>query len=183
LSLPENWFHEFVGGTLAEHPAAVSFNIVPFLTSVLVAGTGLLVGYLVYRKQAAGAPDPLKKVLGGLHTVLKNKYYFDELYNLLFVRPAIWLADTFTNKWLDRGLIDGILHGVARIASSVGTVLRNYFDKPVVNGSGDVVGEGTKKLGRNLRVIQTGRIQQYLLMALILVFTTMFYVVYRVVQP
>jgi NADH-quinone oxidoreductase subunit L len=183
LSLPENWFHEFVGGTLAEHPAAVPFNIIPFLTSVVVAGTGLVVGYLVYRKQAAGAPDPLKKLLGGLHTVLKNKYYFDELYDFLFVRPAIWLADTFTNKWLDQGLIDGILHGVARIASSVGTVLRNYFDKPVVNGFGDVVGEGTKKLGRNLRVIQTGRIQQYLLMALILVFTTMFYVVYRVVQP
>ena len=183
LNLPENWFHEFVGGTLTEHPAAVQFNIIPFLTSVFVAGTGLLVGYLVYRKQEAGAPDPLQKLLGGLHTVLKNKYYFDELYELLFIRPAIWLADTFTNKWMDRGLIDGILHGTARVASSVGTVLRNYFDKPVVNGFGDVVGEGTKKLGRNLRVIQTGRIQQYLLMALILIFTTMFYVVYRVVQP
>jgi NADH-quinone oxidoreductase subunit L len=183
LNLPENWFHGFVGGTLAEHPAAVPFNVIPFITSVGVSLTGLLVGYLVYRKQEAGAPDPLKKVLGGLHTVLKNKYYFDEIYDFLFVRPAIWLADTFTNKWLDRGLIDGILHGVARIASSVGSIFRNYFDKPVVNGFGDVVGEGTKKLGRNLRVIQTGRIQQYLLMALILVFTTVFYVVYRALQP
>ena len=183
LSLPENWFHGFVGGTLAEHPAAVPFNVIPFLTSVGVSLTGLLVGYLVYRKQEAGAPDPLKKVLGGLHTVLKNKYYFDEIYDFLFVRPAIWLADTFTNKWLDRGLIDGFLHGVARVASNVGSIFRNYFDKPVVNGFGDVVGEGTKKLGRNLRVIQTGHIQQYLLMALILVFTTVFYVLYQALQP
>lgn len=183
LHLPENWFHEFVGGTLAEHPAAVEFNVIPFITSVFVAGTGLLVGYLVYRKQAAGAPDPLQKVLGRLHTVLKNKYYFDELYDFLFIRPAIWLADTFTNKWMDRGLIDGFLHGVARITSSVGTVFRNYWDKPVINGIGDMFGEGAKKLGRNLRVIQTGRIQQYLLMALILVFTTVFYVLYRALQP
>ena len=183
LHLPENWFHEFVGGTLAEHPAAVEFNFIPFLTSVFVAGTGLLVGYLVYRKQAAGAPDPLKKVLGGVHPVLKNKYYFDEIYNVLFVRPATWLAETFTNLWLDRGLIDGFLHGLARVASSVGGILRNYFDKPVVNGFGDVVGEGTKRLGRDLRVIQSGRVQQYLLMALILVFTTAFYVVYRWLKP
>jgi len=99
------------------------------------------------------------------------------------VRPAYWLADTFTNQWLDRGLIDGFLHAVARISSSVGGLLRNYFDKPVVNGIGDFFGEGTKWLGRNLKVIQTGRIQQYMLMAIILIFTTMFYLLYRVLQP
>jgi len=183
LSMPENWLHEFVGGTLAEHPAVVPFSWIPFLTSVFVAGTGLLLGYLVYRKQVAGAVDPLKKVLGGMYTVLKNKYYFDEIYDRIFVRPAYWLADTFTNQWLDRGLIDGFLHSVARISSSMGGLLRNYFDKPVVNGIGDFFGEGTKWLGRNLKVIQTGRIQQYMLMAIILIFTTMFYLLYRVLQP
>jgi len=183
LSMPENWLHEFVGGTLAEHPAVVPFSWIPFLTSVFVAGTGLLLGYLVYRKQVAGAVDPLRKVLGGMYTVLKNKYYFDEIYDRIFVRPAYWLADTFTNQWLDRGLIDGFLHAVARISSSMGGLLRNYFDKPVVNGIGDFFGEGTKWLGRNLKVIQTGRIQQYMLMAIILIFTTMFYLLYRVLQP
>jgi NADH-quinone oxidoreductase subunit L len=183
LSLPENWFHEFVGGTLAEHPGVVPFNWIPFLTSVFVAGTGLLTGYLVYRKQKAGEADPLVKPLGPLYRILRNKYYFDELYEFVFVRPAYWLADTFTNQWIDRGLIDGILHGVSRVAFKLGGILRNYFDKPVVNGIGDFFGEGTKRVGRNIKVIQTGRVQQYLIMAIILICSSMFYLLYRVLQP
>ena len=175
LHLPPNWFHEFVGGTLAEHPEAVAFNIAPLLTSLVVALGGLFIGWLVYRKYKAGAPDPLEKALGPVHTLLKNKYYFDEIYNVLLVRPAYWIADTFTNQWMDRGLIDGILHGVSRVLYSLGGIFRNYFDKPVVNGFGDFVGEGTKKLGKALRVIQTGRVQQYLMAAFVLAFGTLMY--------
>jgi hypothetical protein len=64
----------------------------------------------------------------------------------------------------------------------VGGILRNYFDKPVVNGFGDFVGEGIKKIGRNLKVLQTGHVQQYLLMALVLAFGAMFYFVYTFLQ-
>lgn len=180
LHLPANWFHEFVGGTLAEHPETLEFNILPLLTSLVVALGGLFVGWLVYRKYQAGTPDPLEKALGPVHKILKNKYYFDEIYQFLFVRPAYWFADTFTNQWLDRGLIDGILHGVARVLYSLGGIFRNYFDKPVINGFGDFMGEGTKKLGRSLRVIQTGRVQQYLLVAFVLAFgTLMYYILLR----
>ena len=49
----------------------------------------------------------------------------------------------------------------------IGNFLRNYIDKPVVNGSGDLVGEGTKKLGGVFRTIQTGRVQQYMILALV----------------
>jgi NADH-quinone oxidoreductase subunit L len=147
-----------------------------------VALGGLTLGWLVYRNQKAGAEDPLKVALGPIHTLLKNKYYFDELYDKVFVRPAYWLADNFTYQILDRGIIDGILHFIARIASNVGYIFRNYFDKPVVNGFGDFVGEGIKKIGQSLKIIQTGRVQQYLLMALVLAFGAMFYFVYTFVQ-
>jgi NADH-quinone oxidoreductase subunit L len=136
----------------------------------------------VYRNQKEGAEDPLKVSLGPIYTVLKNKYYFDELYNTIFVRPAYWVADNFTNQILDRGIIDGILHFIARVSSNVGHVFRNYFDKPVVNGFGDFVGEGIKKVGRTIKVIQTGKVQQYLLMALILAFGAMFYILFTFIQ-
>jgi len=176
-----NFAHEFIGGTLAELPEALPFNIWPLIVSLVVALGGLTLGWLVYRNQKAGAEDPLKIALGPIHTVLKNKYYFDEIYDMIFVRPAYWLADKFTNQFLDRGVIDGILHFVARIASNVGGILRNYFDKPVVNGFGDFVGEGIKKFGRSIKIIQTGRVQQYLLMALVLAFAAMFYFVFTFV--
>src|SRR5512138_694564 len=35
IHLPPNWFHEFVGGTLAEHPPVLEFNWIPLLTSLV----------------------------------------------------------------------------------------------------------------------------------------------------
>ncbi|OGO51063.1 MAG: hypothetical protein A2Z30_05875 [Chloroflexi bacterium RBG_16_64_43] len=162
-----NWFHEFVGSTLGEAPEAVPFSAVPLLTSIGVALTGLGLGWLVYRRIPAGAPDPVARALGPLHTLLKNKYYFDEFYDLILVRPLRWFGETFVYQWVDRGLIDGILHGIGRLAAGLGFFFRRAIDLPVINGFGDLVGEGTKRAGRSLRVLQTGRVQQYLLIGLI----------------
>jgi len=172
-----NWFHEFVGGTLLELPEAVAFNAVPLLTSLVVALGGLYLGWLVYRNLPAGAKDPVEEAVPSVHTVLKNKYYFDELYDTLFVRPAYWISETFTSEWMDRGVIDGFLHWVAMVTGIIGNALRNYIDKPIVNGFGDFVGESVKKFGRNFRVIQTGRIQQYMIGALFTLafFSVLFY--------
>jgi len=176
-----NHVHEFLSDTLLVPPEALPFNLAPLLLSILVSLGGLTLGWLVYRKQSSAAEDPLQSALGPVYTVLKNKYYFDELYDLLLVRPAYWLASTFTNQLLDRGIIDGVLHLIARVASNVGHVFRNYIDKPVVNGFGDFVGTGIKKVGQGLRIIQTGKVQQYLLMALVLAFGAMFYLLYTVI--
>ncbi len=178
-----NWFHEFVGGTLADHPEAVEFSWWPLLTSLVVALGGLGLGWLTYRHYKAGAQDPLQKLLGPLHKVLANKYYFDEIYDKVFVQPVYWLADTFTNRWMDRGVIDGFLHGVARLMLGIGPILRNYFDKPFVNGIGDLIGEGSKKLGRAMRVLQPGKVQSYMLAAMVLAFGTLFYYIYRLLRP
>jgi len=172
-----NWFHEFVGGTLLEHPEALDFNMVPLLTSLVVALGGLYLGWMVYRNIQAGAQDPVEEAAPGLHRVLKNKYYFDELYDRVFVKPAFWLSETFTSAWMDRKVIDGFLHWVAMITSVIGNALRNYIDKAVINWSGDFVGEGAKRLGRTFRFIQTGHIQQYMIGALvtIAIFSVLFY--------
>jgi NADH-quinone oxidoreductase subunit L len=113
----------------------------------------------------------LEAPLGPLYILLRNKYYFDELYEFLFVRPVYWISETLVSVWVDRGVIDGSLHLIGRTALSLGDIFRNYFDVPVVNGFGDFVGEGVKRFGRTFRVIQTGKVQQYLLvlMAIIIV--------------
>jgi NADH-quinone oxidoreductase subunit L len=162
-----NWFHAFIGGTLLEHPETIAFNVFPLLTSVGVALGGLLIGYVVYRKVRAGAVDPLRKPLGLVYTLLENKYYFDEFYQVAFIKPAYWFAETFTYRWIDRGLIDGFLHFIGRTSLRLGAFLRSYIDMPIVNGAGDLVGEGTKRIGRTIRVIQTGRVQEYLIIGIV----------------
>jgi NADH-quinone oxidoreductase subunit L len=177
-----NWFHDFVGGTLLEHPEAVEFNMIPLLTSLAVALGGLLLGWLVYRGVKAGAEDPLRKPLGGVYSLLENKYYFDEIYNFLIVRPAYWFAEQFSYLFLDRRVIDGILHSVARAAFALGGVFRNKFDAPVVNGFGDLTAGVTQWFGRGLRKLQSGLVQQYMLVAILVTFGGLFYYLLRVLQ-
>ncbi|MGB9669113.1 MAG: NADH-quinone oxidoreductase subunit L, partial [Anaerolineales bacterium] len=179
-----NWFHSFVGSTLLEEPEAVSFNAIPLLTSLIVALGGLWLGWTVYKKFSVGETDPLENWLGSIYPVLKNKYYVDELYDVVFIKPAIWFSEVFTYLWMDRKIIDGILHGIAFVAYQLGSIFRNYFDKPIVNGSGDLVANVTKSTGRSLRVMQTGRIQQYMVMALfgfITISGLMFYLIQRLI--
>src|SRR5512138_322601 len=55
-----NWFHEFVGSTLAEMPEAAPFSAVPLLTSLVVALGGLLIGWLYYRNVKTAEQDALQ---------------------------------------------------------------------------------------------------------------------------
>jgi len=158
-----NWIHEFVGGTLAEHPEALDFNIVPLLTSLVVALGGLGLGYLFYRNVNSAAEDKLQ--IG----FLKNKYYIDEIYDVLLIKPVTWFADKVVYQIMDKGFIDGILHLFGPGTQRIGTSIRNYFDLPVINRFfGDGSANATYWSGVKLRVLQTGRIQQYLMFALIL---------------
>ncbi|MBN2501876.1 MAG: NADH-quinone oxidoreductase subunit L [Anaerolineales bacterium] len=169
-----NWFHEFVGSMLG-HPEALPFNIWPLLTSLVVALGGLGLGWLVYKDIPAGAEDPLKKPLGPLYAIFQNKYNIDEIYDVAFIRPSKWLAEKFTYLFLDRTVIDGILHLAARISYALGGILRNYFDEPVVNGSGDFAATISQWFGGQLRKLQTGKVQQYMLVAAMLVVGGLFY--------
>jgi NADH-quinone oxidoreductase subunit L len=109
--------------------------------------------------------------LGPVHTALRNKYYFDELYDQVFVRPAYWFSETVVSVWVDRGIIDGTLHLIGRVALGLGQIFRDDFDVPIINGFGDLVGNSVKRFGRAFRIVQTGKVQQYLLvlMAIIVV--------------
>jgi NADH-quinone oxidoreductase subunit L len=172
IGLGTGWFHEFVGGTLVEHPEALpTLAEQPWalVMSMTVALGGILLGWLVYRNawKASTDVDPVERALGSvIYGWLKNKYWIDELYDVLFVRPAFWLARVFFTG-VDRNVIDNVLHGVAWISLQVGNVFRDYFDRPVVNGASDGTGVAAKWAGRELRITQIGRVQAYLIMVMI----------------
>jgi NADH-quinone oxidoreductase subunit L len=161
-----NWFHEFVGSTLAEPPEAAPFSPIPLLASLVVALGGLLVGWLVYRRVETVGQDALQFV------VLKRKWYFDEIYNAVFVKPSYWVAETLVYTWIDRGLIDGFLHLFGKATAGIGSGLRNLIDKPVINGFfGDGTAAVVQGTGRGMRPVQSGRIQHYMLVSLIVLLT------------
>ena len=150
---------------LAEHPPVLEFNWIPLLTSLVVALGGLGLGWFVYKDIDSPAEDKFQIPL------LKNKYYFDEAYQVIFIKPLIWFSEVFVSKWMDKGVIDSILHIFGPTTGSIGTAIRNYFDVPVVNQFfGDGSADATYWIGKNLRPIQTGRIQQYLILSIVVLF-------------
>jgi NADH-quinone oxidoreductase subunit L len=158
-----------VGATLLEHPHAVDFSPVPLITSLVVALGGLAWGYAAYRGYARGAVDPAQRVLGPVYGLLRGKYYVDEAYERFLVRPFYWISETLVSAIMDRGIIDGTLHFIGRASLRLGEIFRTYFDTPVVNGFGDLVANTINRFGHSFRVIQTGRVQQYLLVLMAVV--------------
>ncbi|MDX1994303.1 MAG: proton-conducting transporter membrane subunit [bacterium] len=165
-----NPFFEFVKySLLAEiQPPKPPFNWIPVLTSFGVALGGLALGYVMYGREPlkAGQPDPLVNILGPLHTTLRNKYYIDELYQLVFIRPFQWFAKNVVSDFLDRGVIDGFIHLVARVFTFIGDLIK-VFNVWLIDGVGDGIPQGIGRFGQWFRGIQTGRVQQYLLLVLV----------------
>ena len=100
--------------------------------------------------------------------MLRNKYYFDELYGTVIIRPVLWLADNcfrFDNKWV----VDPIVNAMAAFGRWLSDALRKFFDTPIVDGAVNGVGRLVELMGRGLRLTQTGRVQNYLLVMLVTV--------------
>jgi NADH-quinone oxidoreductase subunit L len=158
--------HHFMGdiheASQVVHSVSVPFNFVVAGISTILALLGLLVGWAVYRNFRLGETEPFQRWLGPIFTLLKNKYYIDEFYQLVIIRPVIWLADqvfNFDHKWVVDPIVN-LIGAAGRAAADISQV----FDKVVVDS---VLVEGVAKafnsVGRWLRYTQTGRVQNYLL--------------------
>ena len=89
------------------HHAPAWVKVSPFIAMVL----GLIVAWLFYIVNPS-LPRRLAAQQPALYQFLLNKWYFDEIYNFIFVRPALWLG-RFLWKKGDGEVIDGTINGVA----------------------------------------------------------------------
>jgi len=94
------------------------------LVAVVSAAIGWAVAFWLYIKEP-GKPEQLAKSLSGVYTTLYNKYYVDELYAAMIVRPLIWLSENVLWKVVDVEAIDGTVNGIAHGAAAVGDTVRH----------------------------------------------------------
>jgi len=167
--LGNNPFHHFLVEQFEQwhyvHLPHVSFNVSVMLISVVMAGAGIGLGYLLYGRKPlqAGQRDPLER-LGFIWTVLRNKYYIDEIYRATVIRGAIALA-TLSSRF-DQGIIDAIVNLVGKLTERWSYV-SGLFDTYVIDGIVNGVGKVTSALGQELRYIQTGRVQNYMVIVVV----------------
>ncbi|MEM6743169.1 MAG: proton-conducting transporter membrane subunit, partial [Pseudomonadota bacterium] len=108
----EDWFGEAIFMSAANH-VLHDFHYVPSWVKIapfLAMLGGLAVAFWFYMLQPS-VPKALAERHAPIHRFLLNKWYFDELYDLIFVRPAMWLG-TFLWKRGDGMVVDGFINGL-----------------------------------------------------------------------
>lgn len=145
--------------TLPGHDAVHAVHAEAGTYALIAAASGTLIAWLLYGTTMVNVAE-MKRQLSGLHGFLVNKWHFDELYDALFMKPAHIIGKFCT--WIDRTIFDGIIHGSAKFMIAVSKWDR-LFDESVVDGFVNLLGNSTFAVGRSLRVVQTGRLRQYVM--------------------
>ncbi|MGH7373131.1 MAG: NADH-quinone oxidoreductase subunit L [Candidatus Rokuibacteriota bacterium] len=112
-----------------EHSAGVAFTLL--VLSALVAIAGVALAWFVYGRMPVRAAS-IGVARNPLHKLLLEKYYVDELYDALFVKPiyhlSLWLARIF-----DPSVIDGMVNGVASLVAGWARGMRRVQTGFVMN--------------------------------------------------
>jgi NADH-quinone oxidoreductase subunit L len=92
-------------------------------TSVAAALIGLFFAYLLYYK-SPGLPDRITSKMHGIYMMVLHKYYVDEGYGAIFVKPLLALSTVVLWRGVDQGVIDGLVNGAGTASRGVGNELR-----------------------------------------------------------
>ena len=142
----------FWGNSIALHHH--EHQHIPFLiyyAPMMLGFLGLFLAWYMYLKNKS-MPSNIVKLNGPLYKFLLNKWYFDELYSFIFVRPA----------------------------KAIGYFLWKFFDGYIIDGFGpDGIAKSVLNLSKKAKSIQTGYIYHYAFAILIGVSLFITYFIYR----
>jgi len=132
--------------------------------SVTVASLGVFLAFLMYRRESL-SPDVFCNFAGGFfYRVFDRKWYFDEVYQAVFVNGTLLLARFWSA--FDAYIIDGIVNGAATL-TRFASWLNGLFDSYIIDGIVNAVANVTFWAGNKFRRLQTGNINGYLFVILI----------------
>src|SRR5690349_9881621 len=158
---PEHgWLHQFlapVAGVGGEHEVGTGLVLSLMMIATGIALFGWALAHYLYSMNTT-APDRWAAKARGVYTTLLNKYYVDELYDLLFVEFTKKVGRSF--DWFDRVVIDGIVRGVAQMAE-LGAEGSTWVEKHLIYGGVNIVGYGNHLLAKQWRQIQSGMVHHY----------------------
>jgi NADH-quinone oxidoreductase subunit L len=157
------WFEYLIVSSKTAAPDEGS-HLAPLILSLSVVTLGILLSYLTYFKKIIPA-EKIAEKFQGIYKTLTNLYWIDEFYEWLIVNNQIRLNNflaNFDNRVIDETLVDGWAPITAKTSFVSGDFDNRAIDQTLVDGTGRIIG----KTGTEVRKIQTGKIQQYLLLGL-----------------
>jgi len=139
------------------HEGAI--HVTATLTAFTTAAAGVLLAAAMYLWRII-SPATVAAVFRPIYSFLANRWYFDELYNAIFVRPVFAVASLASGT--DRGVIDRFIDGVAWSARQLAG-LDSWIDRNLVDGLVNATATATWNVGLELKKLQTGRLRQYVM--------------------
>lgn len=128
------------------------------ILSVACTLGGFFLAFFIYYREGLNLV-PIKNKFRPVYNFLYNKWYFDELYEIIIVKFTLFISGVL--YWFDSKIVDGAVNlsaTVTRKFSDIG----GLFDKYVVDGIVNFVPLFTGFGGLLLRKLQTGKIQTYI---------------------
>ncbi|MGB9103912.1 MAG: NADH-quinone oxidoreductase subunit L, partial [Terriglobales bacterium] len=130
-----NHFEHFLAPVFEEHATApesaaagpaqgqAPSEIALTMTATGAALLGIALAWLMYYKRRE-LPEKLRQRFQGVYSALEHKYYVDEIYGWLFVRPIIEGSRNILWRVIDAGAIDGTINESAEAARDVSNGVR-----------------------------------------------------------
>ncbi len=125
-------FSEFISADRTPFHSHIHWGSPLVIGSILMAASGIGIAYLLYYRET-DYPEKFASAMGNGYKWAKNKFYMDELY--IFITHKI--------------IFDKVSKPIA------------WFDRNVIDGFMNLLGVTTEKLAEKIKVIQTGRMQDY----------------------
>ena len=158
---PEHgWLHQFLApvvGPGSEHDPSTGMVLTLMMAATGIALLGWGLAHYLY-SVSPGSPERWANRFSAVHRILLNKYYVDELYDLMFVEPTKRLGEFL--DWFDRTVIDGLVRGIGQLAEW-GSAGSTWVEKYVIYGGLNVIGYGNHLAAREGRKLQSGMVHHY----------------------
>jgi NADH-quinone oxidoreductase subunit L len=114
---------EVAGSSVEEGAESAGVEWGLMATSVAVAGVGFFFAWLLYYKRR-DLSDRITAKIHGIYLLVLHKYYVDEGYGALFVKPLLALSTIVFWRGVDQGVIDGAVNGAGKVSKEIGDGLR-----------------------------------------------------------
>src|SRR5712672_655103 len=113
-----------VGNAEAAEATAHALETPLAVVAVITALLGFTIAFWLYLRKP-GKPEQLAKSMRGFYNTLLNKYYVDEIYAALVVKPLLWLSTNVLWQTVDARAIDGTVNGIAEGMTGIGDGVRH----------------------------------------------------------
>ena len=147
-----------------EHDShASAIHIAATIVAFSTAFAGFMLATVFYGWRKLNAAD-VRQQYEPLYRWLVNKWYFDELYEVIFIRPCHVIGGIISrfDKQVIDVFIERLAQGVKRVAA-----FDDMLDRYFIDGLVNLVAHWTRSIGYALHNVQTGRLRQYVMLIVI----------------